>query len=84
MHPHTPSWRSAQLIKHRDNFTYTLSRWYFGICMARLRQTTETLSQDSRVPIEVLVRMSGALPPDQPPREVHILFWGGGENELLY
>jgi hypothetical protein len=21
--PHTPSWRSAQLVKHRENFTYT-------------------------------------------------------------
>jgi hypothetical protein len=22
--PHTPSWRSAQLVKHRDNFTFTI------------------------------------------------------------
>jgi hypothetical protein len=32
--PHTPSWRSAKLVKHRDNFTFyseiALSRKPFG------------------------------------------------------
>jgi hypothetical protein len=23
--PHTPSWRSAQLFKHRNNFTFTFT-----------------------------------------------------------
>jgi hypothetical protein len=27
-HPNTPSWRGAQLRKHRDNFTFTFIVWY--------------------------------------------------------
>jgi hypothetical protein len=33
--PHTPSWRSAKLVKHRDNFTY--------FCFLHLRWTDKSL-----------------------------------------
>jgi hypothetical protein len=32
--PHTPSWRSAYLVKHRDNFTFTLvDALYHSVCV---------------------------------------------------
>jgi hypothetical protein len=59
-HPHTPSWRNAQLVKHRDNFTF-----YINVYM-RLRKKYRKLEDECYGPkgikISYIIMGPGLLP----------------------
>jgi hypothetical protein len=39
--PHTPSWRSAKLVKHRDNFIYIMGRFCDGVIQSKILISVE-------------------------------------------
>jgi hypothetical protein len=39
--PHTPSWRSALLVKHKDNFTFLLPSWIWHRVVCEILETLQ-------------------------------------------
>jgi hypothetical protein len=53
--PHTPSWRSASLVKHRDNFTFTLPSSRTGY---------ENASNHEKMGIEIVTNLRVFIAPE--------------------